>query len=212
MEKITALLDGLDLAKFVPQLDTLMERMQWLAVLAVRVGPICILVLGLIYLLIPPKEANRKAGYRTYFGMGSVTAWQFTQRVSGAIMTLMGLILTIIAFVSSSKFYDMDTVAMTEKAFGCIKAQIICTLSVIVFMFILTAVMFDRKGSYRFSINHDTFPGKLFPKEVPLPDNTLYEYEEEDYEEDSDSYEDAHQYEEPEKAPLTANDITIEDL
>ena len=89
MEKILDLMNNLDnLGKFVPKLDTLMGWMQWLISLSVRIGPICILLLGLIYLLIPPKEANRKAGYRTVFGMGSVAAWRFTQRFSGGIMTI----------------------------------------------------------------------------------------------------------------------------
>ena len=93
MEKITELLNTFSLEKYIPKLDTLMGWVQWLVSLAVRVGPICILVLGLIYLLIPPKEANRKAGFRTYFGMGSVIAWNVTQRLAGILMIPMGLIL-----------------------------------------------------------------------------------------------------------------------
>ena len=98
MEKITELLNNFSLEQYIPQLDTLMGWVQWLVSLAVRVGPICILVLGLIYLLIPPKEANRKAGFRTYFGMGSVIAWNVTQRIAGILMIPFGLILTIIAY------------------------------------------------------------------------------------------------------------------
>ena len=113
MDKITELLNSLeDLGKYIPKLDTLMGWVQWLVSLAVRVGPICILVLGLIYLLIPPKEANHKAGYRTYFGMGSVQAWLFTQRAAGVIMIPVGLILTLIAYGTVGKFSQMDMMAM----------------------------------------------------------------------------------------------------
>ena len=49
MEQITQLLDKLgNLGELVPKLDTLTGWFQWLISLAVRVGPICILVLGLI--------------------------------------------------------------------------------------------------------------------------------------------------------------------
>ena len=58
MEKITELLNNFSLEKYIPKLDTLMGWVQWLVSLAVRIGPVCILVLGLIYLLCPPKEAN----------------------------------------------------------------------------------------------------------------------------------------------------------
>ena len=56
MEKITELLNKVeDLGKLVPELDKVTGWVQWLIALAVRVGPVCILVLGLIHLLIPPK-------------------------------------------------------------------------------------------------------------------------------------------------------------
>ena len=151
MEKITELLDGLEnLGTLLPELNTVTDWIQWLIAMAVRVGPVCILALGLIYLLIPPKEANRVAGYRTYFGMGSVEAWMFTQRVSGAIMTVVGFILFLIARSAVKKFDGMDLMAMGEKAFDLIKVQIICALVIYVFMFLLTAVMFNRKGDRRF--------------------------------------------------------------
>ena len=77
MEKITALLENLDFAKYLPAIDKLMGWIDKLITLSIRIGPLCILGLGLIYLLIPPKEANHKAGFRTYFGMGSIAAWLF---------------------------------------------------------------------------------------------------------------------------------------
>lgn len=151
MEKITELLDNLDkLGELIPELDTLLGWTQFLTSLAVRIGPLCILVLGLIYLLIPPKEANRKAGFRTYFGMGSVMAWRFTQFVSGILMTVLGIILTVIAFSVVIKFAGLDPMQMAEAAFNCIKWQIICALAVYVFMMLFTAVLFTRKGNPRF--------------------------------------------------------------
>ena len=151
MEKITELLNSLeDLGKLIPDLSKVTGWVQWLISLAVRVGPVCILLLGLIYLLIPPKGANRKAGYRTYFGMGSVKAWRWTQLIAGVIMTVTGLILTLIAYKAVGKFGEMDLMAMGEKAFSLIKTQVICALVIYVFMFLLTAVLFDRKGERRF--------------------------------------------------------------
>ena len=165
MEKITELLNSLeDLGKFIPKLDKLMGLVQKLVSLAVRVGPLCILILGLIYLLIPPKEANRKAGYRTYFGMGSIMAWRFTQRVAGIIMTLVGLVLFLIARSTVAKFSGMEPMEMAKVAFDVIKVQVICALVIYIFMFLLTAVLFNRKGDCRFSTAPGTLMEKLMPK------------------------------------------------
>jgi hypothetical protein len=233
MEKITELMNNLDLGKLVPQMDKLMDWVLWLAKAAVRIGPVCILLLGLIYLLIPPKEANRKAGYRTYFGMGSITAWQFTQRLSGVLMTLTGLILTIIALVSTRKFSQMAPEAMVEKALSCIKGQIICVLIIFVLMFLVTAVLFDRKGYYRFPIDHSSFPGNLLPPEdlsyVPVKKSgssktkrapasprkpfklSFPSAKPSDPVPSADPYSND-PYAEPQEGPLTADDIVIEDL
>ena len=156
MEKITEILDKLDLEKFVPKLDKLMELVLDIAKFAVRVGPLCILILGLIYLLIPPNEANRKAGYRTYFGMGSVYAWRFTQRVSGFIMTLVGLFLNGAAKKCAAGFSVNDPDTMIEQAIALIKTQITWALIIFVFMFLLTAVLFKRNGDCRFKALEQT--------------------------------------------------------
>lgn len=152
MEKITELLNSLgELGDLLPELEKVTGWVQWLISAAVRVGPVCILVLGLIYLLIPPKEANQTAGYRTYFGMGSVKAWRFTQLVAGIIMTVVGLVLFLIARKAVQGFDAMDLMAAGEKAFSLIKTQVICAAVIYVFMMVLTFVMFDRKGNPRFA-------------------------------------------------------------
>lgn len=209
MDKITELLNNFSLEKYIPKLDTVAGWVQWLISLAVRVGPICILVLGLIYLLIPPKEANRKAGYRTYFGMGSVMAWRFTQRIAGALMTVVGLILTIIAYSAVGDFGEMDLMAMADKAFSLIKTQVICALVIYIFMFVLTAVMFNRKGERRFGKKADETPARkprenaveapadaqeAIPEELPVEEIPLVEYEKQG------------------EQVITADDIVIEGL
>ena len=204
MEKITDLLNNFSLEKYIPKLDTLMGWVQWLISLAVRVGPICILVLGLIYLLIPPKEANRKAGFRTYFGMGSVMAWNFTQRVSGLLMVPTGLILTLIAYAKVGKFSDMDLMTMAQSAVDAIKGQVICAFIIYVFMFVLTAVMFNRKGDCRFPALTASAAGKWFFKDEvvevrKIPVKKPVKAEEPVYEVQGEQV-------------ITADDIVIEDL
>ena len=212
MEKITELLNTFSLEKYIPKLDTLMGWVQWLVSLALRVGPICILVLGLIYLLIPPKEANRKAGFRTYFGMGSVIAWNVTQRLAGILMIPMGLILTIIAYKRIGEFSGYDMMTMANVAFQMVKTQVICALVIYVFMFLLTAVLFDRKGDCRFGEKCSLLLEKLVPKKVlaevyvkePLP----AEAEEVPMEEESSNP----AFEKQGEQAITANDIVIEDI
>lgn len=223
MDKIMDLLNNLEnLEKFIPKLDTLMGWVQWLISLAVRIGPVCVLILGLIYLFIPPKEANRKAGYRTYFGMGSILAWRFTQRVSGLLMSVIGLILTIIAMITVGRFNGMDTMEMANLAFRCIKGQVICVLAIWIIMFVLTTVMFDRFGYRRFAFQTNTILDKIFfldleDMDPPAPENYDAEadYSEEyPVEEVAEEYpaEVYEEYERQGEQVITADDIVIEGL
>ena len=203
MEKITELFNSLDdLGKYIPDLSKVSGWVQWLISLAVRIGPVCILVLGLIYLLIPPKEANHVAGYRTYFGMGSIKAWRFTQRLSGIIMTVTGLLLTIIAYSAVKKFADMDLMEMGKKAFSLIKGQVICAFVIYVFMFLLTAVLFDRKGYPRFGSQSRK---ALSQQSVPVKEEPAPEVPQEEEEP-------VLEYEKQGEQVITAEDIVIEGL
>ena len=230
MDKIMDIMNNLgNLEKFIPKLEDLMGWVQKLISLSVRVGPVCILVLGLIYMLIPPKEANRYFGYRTYFGMGSILAWRFTQRVSGVLMSVIGLILTIIAFATVGRFDGMDNMEMTELAFRCIKGQVICMIFIWIFMFALTTVMFDRNGYRRFRFQTNTILDKYFYLDLedmdpPAEGGQDEEYTEEAYENEeaeeeySDAYseeyptEEYQEYEQQGEQVITVDDIVIEDL
>jgi hypothetical protein len=212
MEKITELLNNFSLEKYIPKLDTLMGWIQWLVSLAVRLGPICILVLGIIYFLIPPKEANRKAGFRTYFGMGSVIAWNVTQRLAGILMIPTGLVLTIIAYVKVGKFPDYDLMTMADVAFQAVKGQAICALIIYVLMFLLTAVLFNRNGDCRFGDQVNDLLHKLVPKkvldEVYVKEPVSAQPEELPQEEVVSE----EPYEKQGEQVITADDIVIEDL
>lgn len=212
MEKITELLNNFSLEKYIPKLDTLMGWIQWLVSLAVRLGPICILVLGIIYFLIPPREANRKAGFRTYFGMGSMIAWNVTQRLAGILMIPTGLVLTVIAFVKVSKFPDYDLMTMADAAFQAVKGQAICALIIYVLMFLLTAVLFDRNGDCRFGDQVNEVLHKLLPKkvldEVYVKEPASAQPEELPQEEVLSE----EPFEKQGEQVITADDIVIEDL
>ena len=91
---ITDLLDAI-----IPQLEKMLSDMRFLMGFAMFIGPILLLALGAYYYYFAPPEANHKAGYRTYYGMGSVAAWKFTQGFAGKIWGLLGAGLAAVALI-----------------------------------------------------------------------------------------------------------------
>jgi len=83
---IKELMDAFDPASLLPEMSEIFGSLVSVCRVAVMVGPIVLLVLGLAYLLLSPREANYYFGYRCYYGMGSVPAWRFTQRFAGVVL------------------------------------------------------------------------------------------------------------------------------
>ena len=146
---IKQLMDGFDPASLLPELDQVFSTMATVCRVAVLVGPIVLLVLGLAYLFLSPKEANYYFGYRCYYGMGSVQAWRFTQRFAGIVLGALGLILTGVMLVLSGGFAGMDTMDMAWRALRCVLWEAGLTVVAVLAINGVTALTFDFRGEYR---------------------------------------------------------------
>ena len=149
IESIKQIMDGFDPAALLPELDVLFGNLAAICRVAVLVGPIVLIVLGLAYLFLSPKEANYYFGYRCYYGMGSVQAWQFTQRLAGTVLALTGLILTILMIFLSSGFAGMEMMDMVWKAVACLLWEAGLALIATLAINTTAMVIFDRRGDYR---------------------------------------------------------------
>ena len=149
IESIKELMDGFDPASLLPDLSGLFGSLETVCRWAVMIGPVVLLVLGLLYLFLVPKEANYYFGYRTYFGMGSVHAWRFTQRLAGVTLGGLGLILTVVMLLISSGFGSMDVMDMVWKAVSCLIWEAVLALLANIGIGLAAFTLFDRKGEYR---------------------------------------------------------------
>ena len=149
IESIKQAMDGFDPAALLPDLGELFGSLATLCRFAVMIGPVVLLILGLAYLFLAPREANYYFGYRCYFGMGSVQAWRFTQRMAGMLFGGVGLILTIVMYVISGSFAEMEVTDMVWKAAGCLAWQAIIALVLTFLVNFLAFFFFDAKGGPR---------------------------------------------------------------
>ena len=118
-KSIKELMDGFDPAALLPEIDSIVGKVQVLCSLAILAAPIIMLFMGLAYLLFAPREANYYFGYRTAFGMGSVSAWRHTQKVAGGIFGGLGLVLTLLMLMiclTLSGREPMDMVWLAVKS------------------------------------------------------------------------------------------------
>ena len=142
-------LDNFDPAAVLPQMDSIFGRILLICRVCVLLGPVILLLLGLGYLFLAPKEANYYFGYRCFFGMGSVMAWQFTQRMAGMVLGGLGLVLTVVMVVISTGFPGMETEAMAWLTVKCLIWQVVLTLLATLTINGLAMFWFNRKGELR---------------------------------------------------------------
>ena len=149
IESFKELMDGFDPATLLPELDSITGKVELVARIAVMAGPIVLLVLGLLYLFAAPKEANYSFGYRCYFGMGSVEAWRFTQRLAGIVLGGLGLILTVIMLIVCAGFRGLAVMPMVESAATALIWQTVLALIGCLGVNITAMVLFNAKGEIR---------------------------------------------------------------
>ena len=149
IDSIKELMDGFDPASLLPELRSVFDFVSAVCRIAVLVGPIILLALGLAYLLFAPREANYYFGYRCYYGMGSVEAWRFTQRLAGAVLGGVGLVLTGVMLFISGGFAGMNAMDIVWKAFWCLIWQAAIILAANAAIWAVTFFRFDAKGNYR---------------------------------------------------------------
>lgn len=150
IEDIKQIMDDFDPAALLPDLSSLEGQAEAICRVAVLIAPIILLVLGLCYLLIAPKEANYTFGYRTWFGMGSVEAWRFTQKLAGGIWTVLGLILTLVMVGKTNGFREMAVMDQISGAISCLITEAVAALISILAINLTIAILFDGKGKPRF--------------------------------------------------------------
>lgn len=149
LDAIMSLLGDFDLAKLIPDLGSVLGKLELVTRLIVMAGPLVLLGLGLWYFFAPPKEANYHIGYRAIWNMRSKEAWYFSQKIAGMVWSALGLILTIVMLIVSIGFRGMEAMEMMESALACILWQVGLGLASSLGIHITVIACFDWEGKRR---------------------------------------------------------------
>ena len=149
LDTVKHLLDGVDPAALLPDVSTVVGKVQVVCTLAILVAPLVMLVLGIAYLFFAPREANYYFGYRTAFGMGSVSAWRRTQKLAGLVFGILGLVLTIVMLLVSLVLPSRAPMDMVWLAVKCLLWQGVLALLAKAAINGLTMLRYNYRGTKR---------------------------------------------------------------
>ena len=146
---IKEMMDSFDPAALLPDLTEMADVIASVARLSILIGPLVLLAMGLAYLFLSPKEANYRFGYRCFFGMGSVQAWRYTQRMAGLIWGGLGILLTVVMGVISLGYSGSSVVEILDSALTCLIWEAILAAVSTVVINVLVLLRFDARGALR---------------------------------------------------------------
>lgn len=146
---IKSLLGDFDPTKLLPDLWAIFDKLDVVLRVLVLAGPLCLLGLGLLYLLAPPAEANHTFGYRHFWAMSSVEAWQYTHKTAGLIWTGLGLGMTVVMAIICNGYRDMAWEAMLWSALWAVVVELLMVFISVVLINALVVLQFDSKGYRR---------------------------------------------------------------
>ena len=149
LDSIKEMMDAFDPAALLPDLGGMADTVASVARFAVLAGPIVLLVMGLAYLFLAPKEANYRFGYRCYHGMGSVQAWRFTQRIAGMIWGGLGIVLTVVMLVISGGYGGKPVLDIVDSALTCLIWEIVLAAVSCVAINVIVMLNFNSQGGLR---------------------------------------------------------------
>ncbi len=141
---ITVFLDSI-----IPELGRLLSSVTLWMNLAMFAGPVIFLLMGAFYLFLAPKEANHKAGYRTFFGMGSVKAWGYTQKIAGMVWGGVGVLLLVVALIGCLLGIGKTADSAVATAQVILVIEAVCGVLAFLAVEILVALHFDANGNPR---------------------------------------------------------------
>ncbi len=144
-----------DLGALLPDMSTALGWIELAFRMAVMAGPILLLGFGLVYLLVPPKEANYGLGYRCWWGMASLDAWKFTQRIAGMVWSALGAVLTVVMALVCMGFRDLEPMDMANRAGICVLVELVLVAAACIAINVVVIRKFDKDG-YRREETEDT--------------------------------------------------------
>lgn len=149
LKNLSSSLEEMNPTAWLPNIANMMTNISLICRIAILIGPVLLLVLGLAYYFVAPKEANWYFGYRCYFGMGSPRAWQYTQKLAGMVLGGLGLVMTLVSVILSFRFASMNVQDVAWGAVTCLSIEVIASLIATVFINVWTMNCFDAKGRVR---------------------------------------------------------------
>lgn len=149
MDDLMSVFQDLDVTGFLPEADRFVRALEGWTRFFLLAPALIVALLGVWYFFKPPAEANHKAGFRCIFSMGSVEAWQYSQRLAGLFYMIVGGALFVLMLIISLFFNGNNAMGMISTALVCAVIEALVILAMHIFLIFLISRAYDKDGNRR---------------------------------------------------------------
>ena len=164
MDGILSFLQDFDLNKILPEMGDFLGSLQFLLWVFLLICPILLVILGVLYFFAAPKEANHAFGFRTYFTMGSVEVWRFTQRLAGLCWMCLGGVLLVIAIITGVISGNKEVADMAVSVIWFVAIEFVLVLAAWIGIQSVVLMAYDKDGKRNQNKKMDGLVAWLRPK------------------------------------------------
>lgn len=149
MKELLSSLLEMDLSGILPEMGSFVGWTKAFVAFAMLIGPLIMVICGLLYLKKPEPRATYKRGYRTRYGMGSTEAWRYTQRLAGFVWTAVGGGLLAISLIVMLIALLRSPMVLVVAAAILMLIQLPLVSAVTVYIFVTVRKNYDKDGNRR---------------------------------------------------------------
>lgn len=147
MDAILSFLKEFEIAKLLPEIDSFVIGLAWYTRLAILLGPLLMLGLGLWYHYKPSAEPGYAIGFLGNSVMGSAESWAFAQRFAGVTWMVVGGGMAALMLVLSILFVIMSPIVMITVALICIILEFGLILATQIYVNRHVLKYYDKEGN-----------------------------------------------------------------
>ena len=142
-------LDTLDLHLLVPNLPILMILLISSTIGIMLACPVLLFMAGQRYLKKPAPMPTLEHGFRTHFGMGSKSAWDYTQQLAGKLFTRLAVVLEALSVLTLLLFIGRNASQMMGLVMLCMVVQAVTVCGSALLIMVLAMINYDKDGRLR---------------------------------------------------------------
>ena len=149
MNVLSSLMQGFELENFLPGMSSYLGGFIFWMFFLMLIGPVVMILLGVLYRFYPRQELNHKLGFRLHHKITAANVWAYTQNLAGMAYMLVGGVLAGLSIVIGTVLAIISVYALVVGALIIVIIETLLTAALWLGINMVVDDIFDDRGQQR---------------------------------------------------------------